>query len=206
MDAVSMFAQAVKPPAGSIRFRQGTVVSVDSSYTMTVTIAGSSGSVSNVKYTAAVTPIAGDGVWLVTDGQDLFAIATIETGWNAYTPTLTGWTTGAGGSFTGSAYTRLGSVVHFRALFTFGTGSAAAAAAPVMTLPVAAVNYQGHFRAMFIDSTTTYYEASARLASTTTVAAYIIGGSGVQTAPSTTTPFTWGIGDQVLITGTYEAS
>ena len=50
------------------------------------------------------------------------------------------------------------------------------------------------------------YRAAARIASTTTVAFYFPGTSGIQTAPSTTTPFTWTTSDALRVGGWYEAA
>lgn len=63
-------------PAG-IRFRQATVVSVQADGTFTATIAGSTISVTAIKALAGVCPVPGHGVWLATDGADLFAFGTM---------------------------------------------------------------------------------------------------------------------------------
>lgn len=63
--------------AGGIRFRQATVVSVQSDGTFTATIAGSSTAVSGIRALADVCPLPGSGIWLVTDGVDVFAFATM---------------------------------------------------------------------------------------------------------------------------------
>lgn len=57
----------------SLRVRQGEVVSV-SSYGVTVTIAGSSTQITGVKYLGSYAPQVGAHVWLLTDGDDMFAI------------------------------------------------------------------------------------------------------------------------------------
>lgn len=59
--------------APSLRVRQGEVVSV-SSYGVTVTIAGSTSQISGVKYLGSYAPQVGAHVWLLTDGDDMFAI------------------------------------------------------------------------------------------------------------------------------------
>jgi microcystin-dependent protein len=63
--------------SGGVRFRQGTVVSVQSDGTITATIAGSAVSVAGVKCWTSVLPEPGHGVWLATDGVDLIAVGTI---------------------------------------------------------------------------------------------------------------------------------
>ena len=60
-----------------MRFRQGTVVSVQGDGTITATIAGSTISVNGIKCFASVTPAVGHGVWLATDGCDLIAVGVI---------------------------------------------------------------------------------------------------------------------------------
>jgi len=62
---------------GGVRFRQGTVVSVQSDGTITATIAGSTISVTGIKCWASVVPQPGHGVWLATDGVDLIAVGTV---------------------------------------------------------------------------------------------------------------------------------
>lgn len=127
----------------------------------------------------------------------------------SYTPTLTGFTLG-NGTIAGS-YTQIGKWVWFEVTFTMGTTSAAASALPTVTLPVTAAAASVNAalcRAMFTDAGTATYLATARVLSTTTCAAYIIGSSGINTTPSTTTPFTWtpSNGDSIFWSGIYEAA
>ena len=125
--------------------------------------------------------------------------------WTAYTPTLGGWTQGNG--TVEGRYMKIGKTVHFRAIFTFGSTSAAAANDVTFTLPstryenTQGINANGFFR----DSTPgVNYMGNVLAISSTVVRVGIIGASGVYTAPSTTTPFTWAVNDQVLLYGTYE--
>jgi len=127
----------------------------------------------------------------------------------SYTPTLTGFTLG-NGTVSGS-YTQVGKTVWFEVTFTMGTTSAAASAIPTVTLPVTAASGSVHSalcRAQFTDAGTAAYLAAARILTTTTCGAYIIGSSGIFTTPSTTTPFTWtpASGDLVYWSGVYEAA
>lgn len=69
-------ASLVAAPAPRLRLRKGTVVSVQGS-TITVTIAGSAVEVAGVKCLSSLCPVPGAGVWLATDGLDLFALGTI---------------------------------------------------------------------------------------------------------------------------------
>ena len=63
---------ALTPAPAGVRFRFGTVVSVESNHTCTVTIAGGADSVPGVPYVASITPLPGAGCILATDGTDLF--------------------------------------------------------------------------------------------------------------------------------------
>lgn len=58
----------------SLRFRFGSVVSVESDYSCTVTIGGGADSVAGVPYVSGVAPLPGAGCILATDGSDLFVI------------------------------------------------------------------------------------------------------------------------------------
>jgi hypothetical protein len=60
-----------------VRFRFGTVVSVQNDWTCTVTIAGSASSVAGVRYAAHVTPLPGAACVLASDGSDLFVVAVL---------------------------------------------------------------------------------------------------------------------------------
>lgn len=71
MDAIGRLAGQVASVPG-LRIRQGTVVSVVS-YSLTITVAGSTEQVSGVKYLGSYAPRVGAHVWLVTDGADMFA-------------------------------------------------------------------------------------------------------------------------------------
>lgn len=124
--------------------------------------------------------------------------------WVTYTPTLGGFTAGSG-AITG-AYVLLGKICHFRASWTYGSGSAAATAFPTLTLPTAALAATNvRMEALFFDtSASAYYDATSRQSSTTVVTMGIPGASGIHTTCTTTTPFTWATGDQIILSGTYE--
>lgn len=128
---------------------------------------------------------------------------------STYTPTLTGFTLG-NGTISGR-YTQIGKTVWFEVTFTMGTTSAAASATPICSLPVTAASTAlsaALVRAQYTDAGTNAYLAAGRLLTTTTCGAYIIGSSGVLTAPTTTTPFTWtpANNDAVYWAGIYEAA
>lgn len=123
----------------------------------------------------------------------------------AYTPVLTGFTPGNG--VAAGTYSQINKLVWFRASFTMGSTSAAAAAIPTLTLPVTAKSVDvtedllGHFTGPAGN-----YKAGAMLLTTGTVGVHIMGASGLLTACSTTTPFTWGNGHLVGVSGFYEAA
>lgn len=71
-------AIAASAPAPAVRLRQGKVTAIAADGTITVQIGGDTTTdVAGVKCLASVCPIIGAGVWLATDGMDLFAIGTI---------------------------------------------------------------------------------------------------------------------------------
>ena len=133
---------------------------------------------------------------------------TSDTGtWSTYSPTLSNWTLG-NGTVTGR-YTQVGKTVHFIARLTLGS-TTTISGNPTFTLPVqaqlgVAISPMQFGAGSFIDNGVNAYNAALRLQSSTTVSVSIIGTNGVNTAPTSTTPFTWGTNDLVLATGTYEA-
>lgn len=67
-------AQVFAPSVGPMwRLRQGAVVSVQSDYTATVSIAGSTSNVAGVRYVGQP-PTPGAGVWIMADDTDLFIL------------------------------------------------------------------------------------------------------------------------------------
>lgn len=134
------------------------------------------------------------------------AINALGAAWTSYTPTLTGFTLG-NGTISGR-YMQVGKKVEFSAVFTFGSTSAAASAAPTLTLPVNALTANfGDFTALFVDASPgDIYFAVGYQAAAGTIGCYISGTSGKATAPTTTTPFTWTTSDSIYVRGTYEAA
>ena len=70
-------AGVLAPSASRIRMRQGKVLALAGDGTNTVTIAGSTAAVPNVKCFTSATPSVGGGVWLMTDGADLIAVGVV---------------------------------------------------------------------------------------------------------------------------------
>ena len=123
---------------------------------------------------------------------------------NSYTPTLSGFTAG-NGTFVGK-YIQVGSLVAFYASFTFGTTSAAATATPALSVPVTGTGVFYSLWARYVDaSTANNYEAGQRGLSTGIVT-YVISTNGLQATCTTTSPFTWTTGDQIVVGGVYEAA
>jgi hypothetical protein len=127
--------------------------------------------------------------------------------WTAYTPTLGGFTPGTG-TPTAGAFARIGKIVHFRAVWTYGSGSAAASARPTLTLPVTAANASGaNVTAIFFDaSPVNHYQAAAHQTSTTVITMGVLGTNGISNTASTTSPITWATDDQIILSGSYEAA
>ena len=124
---------------------------------------------------------------------------------NDYVPTLSGFTAG-NGAFVGK-YVRAGKLVLFYASFTFGSTSAAATTTPALSVPVTGtgVHYTGFAR--FTDASTgNVYEAGWRI-TTSGITTYTYGGTtAIQAVCTTTSPFTWTTGDQIIVGGIYEAA
>lgn len=73
MDAFEV-AREFKGSDNPLRFRQGEIVAVNSDWTVDVTIGGSETVVPGVRHLSAYPPYVGDGVWIATDGRDLFVM------------------------------------------------------------------------------------------------------------------------------------
>lgn len=79
MSDLGKFVDTFATPKPKFRRRLGTVLSVQSDYTITVTVAGSSSDypISSVKYFGHYPPTPGAQVWLDTDGIDLIAVGAV---------------------------------------------------------------------------------------------------------------------------------
>lgn len=127
--------------------------------------------------------------------------------WTSYTPTTTNITLGTGGTATG-AYVEAGKLIHFRVKVVLGTGGALTGS-PTVTLPVAASGTRTvnavvtMFNTSAASGTATKIGAASN--SSTTVLLVRDDASAVLGASS---PFgeAWASGDELLITGTYEAA
>ena len=120
--------------------------------------------------------------------------------WTSYTPTVSNWTGGNGTS--SGAYILAGKLVHFRVKFVFGSTSTAAGNFAA-TLPVTAVAARTFaFTAGAYDTSGTAHYGLTSLATSTT--GLIV--KQVDTNLSATVPFTWATGDEIYVSGTYEAA
>lgn len=79
MSDLGKFVDTFATPKPKFRRRLGTVLSVQSDYSITVTVAGSSSDypISKVRYFGHYPPTPGAQVWLDTDGVDLIAVGAI---------------------------------------------------------------------------------------------------------------------------------
>lgn len=132
--------------------------------------------------------------------------------WQAWSPTLTNITLGNGTVV--ARYTQIGSTVIARFLFTFGSSGSAVGTSPAVSLPVTC-------HASYGDNTTnvgsaTLFEAGvARRAGTVIIAnttqrfnleALDVSTTVRHIAITATVPFTWGTGDTIGFSATYEAA
>lgn len=129
--------------------------------------------------------------------------------WQAYSPTSVGITLGSG--TLAGAYIQIGKTVFYHIRLVMGAGSAITSS-PTFTLPVTASSFfptanSGPFGvAEFLDSATANYTGYARRNSTTVIGVLVLGTNGVNTAVSSTVPFTFGSADEILVQGYYEAA
>jgi hypothetical protein len=162
------------------------------------------GSSSGVKVTGDLEATMGGG----SVGSGAFRTSVrddIGRAWTSYTVTTGNVTLGTGGTATG-VYLQNGKTVDFRIKVTFGTGGTLTGS-PTFNLPVSAI------AARTVNANALFFDSSAALAS-----AYRAGSSfnntvnnlhvrdDASTALSSTVPFTWASGDELVITGRYETS
>lgn len=132
--------------------------------------------------------------------------------WQDWTPTLTNMTLGSG--TVTAKYIQIGKTVHLYFEFTLGSGSAMGTN-PQFSLPVgAAARYGTHSHtigsAYIEDFANSALQGVTRLQGSTTTASVRSLGTAGTTANlaqiSATSPFTWGSGDYLNTTCTYEAA
>lgn len=159
---------------------------------------------------------AGTGIAVShTPGEGSTATISIEsTAWTAYTPTITA--DGGGfalnnGTLTGR-YKQIGKTVFFSLKFLFGSTTSAGTGHWNFSLPVTAYDSNFTFSAAILDNTVAWYGGIGNgnyTGSTSSFAVIIPGTSASVTTWATVGnggPFIWGTGDNITITGSYEAA
>lgn len=120
--------------------------------------------------------------------------------WTSYTPTLGGWT-GGNGTLSG-AYMQAGKLVHFRAKLVVGS-TTTVSGNPTLTLPVTATAarcFAGSGAAYDVSGTA--HAGLDCMNNSTTTVTFRDGSNSL----SSTVPFTWATGDELYVSGTYEAA
>jgi len=159
---------------------------------------------------------AGTGIAVShTPGEGSTATISIEsTAWTAYTPTMTA--DGGGfalnnGTLTGR-YKQVGKTVFFSLKFVFGSTTAAGTGHWNFSLPVTAYDSNFTFSAAILDNTISWYGGigNGNYTGSTSSFAVIIPGTNASVTTWATVgnggPFIWGTGDNITITGSYEAA
>ena len=129
--------------------------------------------------------------------------------WASYTPAWTATTTNptiGNGTITG-AWMSVGKLVHFRAKIVFGSTTTAGSGAYLFSLPATMSGGYGTNASIGVGST---FDTSApalqvwnvRRSSSTTVVLTQTTGTNVTNSG----PFTWATGDEIELSGTYEAA
>lgn len=78
MSEIAAFADTFKNPRPRFRRRSGTVVSIESNNSITVTVGGvAESTISGVRYFGHYPPVVGKQVWLDTDGVDVIAVGAL---------------------------------------------------------------------------------------------------------------------------------
>lgn len=127
--------------------------------------------------------------------------------WTSYTPTLTGFSLGAGTA--AGAFTRIGRTIHFWSRFSLGSGFSTPSAGIATSLPVSAsAGAQVSTLAVvtYISIGSNNWVGAIGGYSTNTLIGYVLGTSGAVALPTSTVPFTWKVGDEIRFSGTYEAA
>ncbi|WP_183092899.1 hypothetical protein [Nocardioides stalactiti] len=121
--------------------------------------------------------------------------------WTSYTPTTTNITLGNG--TLSAAYVSVGKMTFFRIKFTLGSTSAITGA-PTFTLPATATATRTiNAQLLMYDTSANTFKGGWAFNNTTTTVVLRDDASAVL---SSTAPFTWATGDEIVITGTYEAA
>lgn len=100
------FVDAVRStaPKPKLQRRMGTIVAINSSYSVNVKVAGSTTTITNVRYFAHYAPKVNTQVWLDTDGKDWIAIGAVA-GLGGQVPTAKVYLNAAQTIATGATFT-----------------------------------------------------------------------------------------------------
>jgi hypothetical protein len=128
--------------------------------------------------------------------------------WSSWTPT---WTNVSVGNGTVSAlYARASRLITFKAKLTLGSTSSVSGEIRMSLPVVASTGFEfDNFVGRFVDADGSRHFALAQATSTNTVQLNMVnsvGGYIVEVVTSATQPFTWTNGDQILVSGVYEAA
>lgn len=133
-------------------------------------------------------------------------------GWSlqTWTPAFSNWTIGTGGSAgTTAVYLQVGKLVFFRVVSILGNTGQSVGTNPNFSLPVTAASGQtggtpiGQVR--MVSAGGGYY-GYVRINTTTNANIIALGTGGADTTVTATVPATWAAGDQMQVTGCYEAA
>jgi hypothetical protein len=122
-----------------------------------------------------------------------------ELEWTSYTPT---WTTGTVGNGTlVGRYLQAGSLCHFSVRLTFGSTTTSSSTGWTFSLPVTSAG-DAAASAFILNSGVTNYTGVAKITAAATNFNIVTHASAF--AIGYTEPFTWGTGDYLIVSGTYE--
>lgn len=206
-----------KPDGESaVRHRTGVVDAVNADGTVDLDLGGVV--VPSVSVLDGASIAVADVVQIVAWSGDLLilgraAVSAAEHEWIAWTPTLVNLNIGSTGTQV-ARYTQIGNTVTYLYQATLG-GAGISVGAVGVSLPVTPaahylVNVSFIGNTVYLEAGVAHYVGMARIGgSINTAALRNIGAGGAFTstaALSSTTPFTWGAGDVMEVTGTYEAA
>ena len=191
---LTRFARALAADTSSLRFLMGVVVSIQSNYTVTVTIAGSTSQISAVKYASSVCPRVGSSVYMVTDGSDLWIISQLAPVGSPSPTALRGTNQ--------TLTTAVETAISFSSVVNDGWGSFNLAGNPTRLTAVLPGRYMVTGFVQFASNATGTREIAARVNGTTKYGVDTsLAASGAPTHLSVTTPaFTMAATDYVELT------
>lgn len=126
--------------------------------------------------------------------------------WISFTPTISGGFTTGDGTWN-AQYSRIGKIVNFQAVYSYGASSVAGTL--VVTLPLTAKAANSAVFNGWSNAGGSAWTLSVRQNSTTTMAIAALNAAGTYVGTTnftTTIPGTWATGNIIAITGTYEAA